>query len=468
MDFILSTLHRYPGTPLLRLGVEKHGLSSKRSQTFIKKSGLKMEVVEVDPVERRPPLNPKGSDYVDDDRLTGAMQTFNQALCFSKNAQTVSLRSEYIKMAQKARQVLLDEIPRSQIIRMIFGRDDFLPRDFVLDPDDVCVFSCVKDDEVFLPAFYEHYKALGVRYFFLVDDRSAQPIRQTLPFDDVIVVEPTVGNFATAKTLWLEALMKGILGDGHWALTIDADEFLDLPAPYTSLPALTKDLAARGLDFVPGLLIDVIPGELGTDFEHRLSTDGFQRMFDHLVWMDQPPTEDYIASQPIKWGFGPFAGISWALDIRYHAFGTLDTLRKIPLLRTWPFRHLNQGFHTLHNTDGTEDPGVEIWEQDVVLPIRHFKLLKLFSEAERYRIASRIKAPEQSQYHARTTDNIRQIFGDKWLDQVERLMALPRRTYDTNVVDVARSSVTQTDRRWNLTLEKQESSDGRRLEFHQR
>jgi len=448
MDFILSTLHRYPGTPLLRLSAENHGLSSKRSQSFIKKSRLKMEVIEVDPVERRPPLNPKGGDYVDGDRLTGTMQTFNQALCFSKNSPTASLRNEYITMAQKARHALLDEVPRSQVIKMIFGRDDFLPRDFAVGPHDVCVFSCVKDDEVFLPALYQHYKALGVRYFFLVDDRSAQPIRQTLPYDDVIVVEPTVGNFATAKTLWLEALMKGTLGDGQWALTIDADEFLDLPAPYTSLTTLAKDLAARGADFAPGVLIDVIPRELSSDFDQRLSTDGFEQIFDHLVWMDQPPTEDYLSSQPIRWGFGPFASISWALDIRYHAFGTLDTLRKIPLLRIQPRRHLNQGFHSLHNADGTE-PGTEIWEHDILLPIRHFKLLKLFSEAERYRIASQLEAREQSQYHARTTDNIRRIFGDEWLAQVERLMALPRRVYTPAIAKLAFASMAKNSHRCN-------------------
>lgn len=438
IDFILTTLRRHPNTPLLRLGGDNHGLSSTRSKNFIRKSAANLKVVEVEPVERRAPLNPKDGGYVDEDRLLGTMQTFNQFMCFVKNAPTASVRTDYIKMIHKARQALIDDVPRENIMKMVFNRNDLLPNDFSLGPHDVCAFGCVKNDDVFLPDLYRHYKSIGVRYLFLVDDGSTSPIKEILPFDDVIVAQPAAGNFVTSKTLWLEALMGGIPGDGHWVLTIDADEFVDLPAPYTSLPALTKHLTEEGLDFAPGLLIDMVPGDFDADFESRLSAEGFQHVLDHFACVDGPPTESYLSAPSLQWAFGAFASIPWSLDARYHAFGTLDTLRKIPLFRTRPGRHLNQGFHTLHYTDGTADPGTEIWERDILLPIRHFKLLKLFSEAERLRMAAQVEAPSQSQYHERTTDNIRRIFGDGSLSQVERLMSLPRRAYVDGVLNVVR------------------------------
>ena len=148
--------------------------------------------------------------------------------------------------------------------------------------------------------------------------------------------------------------------------------------------------------------------------------------------------EKYTTSPSVRWAFGMYAPMAWKLDTRYHAFGTFDSMRKVPLSRIRHGRHLNQGFHTLHFTDGTTDLGSEIWNHEFILPIRHFKMLKLFSKDERERMSAQVAEATSSQYHARTTENIRRIFGTEPKTQIERLMALPLRPYEDRLLKTIR------------------------------
>lgn len=439
LDFILSTLTRHPDVPLIRFNIENHGLSSVRSKTFLKKTGLPNRIVEVEPVSRRLPLNPKEGNYVDEDQQMGVMQSFNQFNCFVKNSTSAEVRSDYIRMSHKARQQLVDIVPSENLIKMVFG-SDVLNHKFPVGDNDVCTFACVKDDDLFLPEMYRHYKSIGVRYMFFVDDGSSRPIKDTLPYEDVFVVQPKIGNFVTSKTLWLETLMFGILGEGRWALTVDADELVDLPAGHGSLPELVAALDARGRDFVPALLIDMLPGALQADISGRLSPETFSNALDHYAFIESEPTERYLSAAPVRWAFGQFSRLSWSLDVRFHAFGTLDSLRKIPLSRIRHQRHLNQGFHTLHYSNDTADPDSDIWREDLILPIRHFKLLKLFSEFERDKMLSQVALSGSSQYHERTTKNILQIFGKDSASQVDRLMKEPRRPYSDGYLKSLRAA----------------------------
>lgn len=439
MDLLLSAICTDPDLTLVRFKTDNHGFSATRSRTFLERAGITPRVIEVDAPRRTNPINPKTSDYVQADRLMEAMTTFNQGLCFLKNAPTPALRDTYLKLAVDGRHQVMDALPRQQILRTLF-HDDGLPDpgDLNITADQVCVFGCMKNDDSFLPAFYEHYKQLGVRHFFLVDDGSDVPIAQILPHPDVHVVRPKIGTFATAKGLWLEGLMATYLEPEHWALTLDADEFMDLPLACDDLPALLRVLNARGQDLMPALLIDMVPGpDTDPDLLTRAEQD-FLTLFDHYTWAEPPVDPEYAAATSVKWAFGPYLQLSWHLDARYHGFGTLDALRKIPLIRWRPGRHLNQGFHTLHYTDGTDAPDTGIWDTDMVLSIRHFKLLKLFSTGARARMAAHVASAAQSPYHARTTANIARIFGDGSqdgaTDQMQKILSLPSHPYSDTVL----------------------------------
>jgi Glycosyl transferase family 2 len=424
MDMIVSAAMRFPKLPVLR-HAENPILQAGRSGVFAREAALANPLVTVaEPKRRLRPLNPKTPDYVTADPVIRAMQGFNQALCYVKNAPTPALRAKYLKLAVEHRHRLVDAVPGPALVEMLFEAPFPAP---LVAPGEVCLLACMKDDEAYLEAFAAHYRGLGVAHLLIVDDGSAVPVAGRLAGADVHVFRPKVGTFAAAKGLWLEALIKAFLAPGAWMLTVDADEFLDLPPPHGSLAGLVAALEARGAGFAPGLLLDMLPrAEL--DAGALEDPADFAGRFDAHAWVETEPATDYARHPSVAWGFGPHAGLSWRVDARFHAFGTFDSLRKLPLVQVRPERHLNQGFHTLHPTDGTAAPGPEIWEAGPVLPIRHYKLAKLFSEEGRRRTLAKIAG--RPAYHGRTTENIGRIFGHDPGEALARLAALPRRTYD--------------------------------------
>lgn len=426
MDVLLTVMNAYPTVPLVRIKAENHGFASKRSREFFKEAGIDNPVIEVAAVANRLPLNPKTDGYVEEDASMQAMTTFNQGVCFMKNARTSAARHKYLQLAVQGRHQVVDTVPREKILGTLFHSTGYPPVGSLdIGADDVCIFACMKNDENFLQPFYDHYKVLGVKHFFIVDDGSQKPISELLPYEDVHVFQPKVGRFLTAKGLWIEGMMKGYLSEGQWALTVDADEFIDLPQGFSSFQELARSLRVRGQETMAGILLDMVPAP-GVSIESLGESETrFLELFDHHVWVEEPAPATYKLHQSVQWAFGPYAELSWRLDTRFHAFGTFDSLRKIPLLQFRKGRHINQGFHTLHYNDGTPPPGHEIWDTDMILPIRHFKLLKLFSNEARSRMTAMVKTSVSSEYHTRTTENIQRIFGSDASTQIKTLLAQP-------------------------------------------
>ena len=432
MDLILSVMSAHPDLPLVRVRSNTHGLSGQRSQGFVERAGIDNPVVEVAPPRKKEPINPKTSNYVQADHVMEAMTTFNQGLCFLKNATDEDSRSRYLRLAVQGRHQLVDAVPAKDILQTLFY-DTGDAYGIEVARDDICLFACMKNDDGFLPAFHAHYCNLGVRHFFIVDDGSDIAIEKQLPHANVHVFRPKVGTFVTAKGMWLDGLIKAFLLPGQWALTVDADEFLDLPVGFDTLQSVAHALDQQDRTFAPALLLDMLPGAALLDETQDVETD-FLKLFDHYGFTDTNTSEIYANTQSVKWGFGPYHHLSWQLDTRYHAFGTFDALRKTSLFRVAEGRHVNQGFHTLHHTNGQSDPGHDIWDADFILAIRHFKLLKLFSQSASDRMASHVASGKSSPYHPRTSENIARIFGTQRLEQIATLMALPRRPYSDGFV----------------------------------
>lgn len=422
IDLILSAMRQWPELPFLCHDAARNALSlSKRTRDFTAAARIANPVVAMPQPARHAPLNPKGEGYTGEDPLLKAMSEFNQFTCYLNNARDEPHRAAMLAEVVAARHRVIEAMEPGAILPALFEIEERAPLP-PPGPDEVSLFACVKNDDAFLPALVAHYRALGVTRFYIADDGSDRPVRELLPEPDVQVFRPKAGSFLTAKGMWLEGLMKAHLQPGQWALTVDADEFIDLPAGTGSFPALAAQLEAEGREFQAGLMIDLLPGP-GTDpAALETAETGFEALFTHVCRMAGPPAAAYAGHRAVSWGFGPWAGLSWTVDARFHAFGTVDSLRKLPLIRWRPGRHLNQGFHTLHHTDGTPQPGHAIWDTPRLLPIRHYKLVKLFSSAAR-EAALTLAAG----YHARTAGNIRRIFGET--GGAAALLALPAAPY---------------------------------------
>lgn len=426
MDLVISTLVRRAKTKLIRYQTNHHVFSPTTCAAFAaQRPRLPPETIILPPVPRRAPFNPRSATYVTDDRLVQAMGAFNQAMCFWKNA-VASRRASYIGDVFKARHAVIDAMPHDKLLPTIISPicPNKLP---TVAPGEISVFASLKDDQAYLAKFYQHYRELGVKHFFLVDDGSAVPVGEVMPHEDVHVFRPEAGVFATGKGMWLEALMKHFLAPGMWAITVDADEFLDLLPGHDSLASVVREAEHVGQDFVPGILVDMVPSVpaeelLGRDFAYAM-----KHFTDHAR-ITKPVSRDYSTNPSVRWAFADFSELSWTLDARFHAFGTFDSLRKIPMLRYRPGVHLNQGFHDLEFSNSAKIPARITLSSPTILPIRHYKMTKIISEG----LVAKTIAYGTSQgyeYHQLTAANIAKIFGQGQRRAFDALLGLPRTSY---------------------------------------
>jgi Glycosyl transferase family 2 len=428
-DFLISALVRYPEAAFYRYETRDHVFSTKRGMPFLEaRPALAARAQTLPPVHRIAAANPRGADYVAESSEFGAMLYFNQSICYWRNS-VDKMRSHYMRQVLAARHQLVDAIAPDRLLPMVLDlvrHVDAPP----LGERDVAVFMVVKNDNEFLPLIYDHYKARGVRHFFIVDDHSDVPVAEVLPYADVSVFAPRAGGFATGKGMWLDVLSRRFLPDRGWAMMIDADEFVDLPTGVASFPALAEVAEAQGLEHIPALMIDMVPSR-------QVEADSFVELFsalDSFGAVAGPPSPDYSHHHSVKWAFGDRAAYAWGIDVRYHAFGTIDTLRKIPMFRVRAHQHPNQGFHELHFTDGTPSPGTAVWDLPIILPMRHYKTLKLFS-ADLHARTRVYVGTRGAEYHSRTSENISKIFGEDRASTADTLMAVPNCRYSPAVFE---------------------------------
>ena len=408
MDLMLGALIRYPFVPFIGVNSDKNAFThSAFCKKFRENEGLPNQMVFTGEIENRPPLNPRGLNYTQRSPHWSDMNNYNATCSAARRTSNSERREKYLDQASQHKMRLLESIPKNEVMDAIFWTGHEVACD-VDKEKDTCLLVCVKNDSQFLKDLIEHYASVGVTKFFIVDDGSNPSVDPSDFAAKVVVLKPKVGCFRTAKTLWLEAAMKAFIPEGTWVLTVDADEFVQLPENYDSISDVIVELEREGKSYAPGILLDMVPAPgKGLAGEVSFGQD-FAEVFDHFCCYSGGISEDYRSYHSIKWGFGLHADISWRYDARHHMFGTFDSLRKFPLFKYDSTRHLNQGFHTFQYIGGNKPPSNNVWKECIVLPIFHYKLAKLFSSEERK--AAIISAQG---YHSRTQSNIINIFGSE-------------------------------------------------------
>ncbi|PZO65554.1 MAG: hypothetical protein DI498_08640 [Paracoccus denitrificans] len=420
MDLILRALQRFPAMPFLCIDADQNIFKKSFSaRKFRDEESLPNRTIAIGDCPRRAPLNPRGEGYTKQTPYLIHMGNVNAALSGFAASSDPERCNSYLNKLTADKYRLLDTMPREMLLSTFFHPPRGRAVNCCIQTGQVCAFLVVKNEASFLPPLLEHYRRCGISNFFIVDDGSDQPIENLITDPDVHVFRPKVGTFRTLKTVWVEALMNHFLPSGAWALTIDADEFIHLPADIVSFTTLTDRLEREGQDFMPGLMIDLLPAP-GTPPEALQHAErDFIQIFTHCGNADGSPPESYRNHSSITWAFGPHAALAWQVDVRNHAFDTFDSLRKIPLLKWQPGRHLNQGYHTLYHTDGRAQPSHEIWDRPI-LAVHHYKLVRLFSDQARAQMLR-----EASNYHARTKENMALIFGGNGSKAITQLRDLP-------------------------------------------
>lgn len=160
----------------------------------------------------------------------------------------------------------------------------------------VVVFSMVKNERHFMPHFLAHYRGLGVAGFVLLDDGSSDGTREYLMAQPDCTVLQASHRFADRVNgqpfhTWVKQHVPQRLLPSRWVLSVDADEFLLLPPPWTSLPAWCAHLDAQGSNHVRALMLDFFPERLA-DLDAARPTAS---PWEWCPWVDAPAVVDWPA-----------------------------------------------------------------------------------------------------------------------------------------------------------------------------
>jgi hypothetical protein len=221
----------------------------------------------------------------------------------------------------------------------------------------ILLFATVRNERPRLPFFLAYYRTLGINHFLIVDNGSEDGTA------DYLAMQPDVSLWTTDRSYqkarfgidWMNHLLRRY-ATGHWALTVDVDEFFTYPYCDTRpIRALTDWLDSYGVRSFPAMLLDMYPkGAVGA----RIYAEG-QNPFEIADHFD---SGNYMISRNPLYGNLWIQGGPRARTYFADAPENAPALNKIPLVkwhRAYAYvnsthmllpRSLNQTF----DTDGGE------------------------------------------------------------------------------------------------------------------
>lgn len=148
------------------------------------------------------------------------------------------------------------------------------------------VVLAARNEMTMLPHLLDHYRGLGVRAFYAVDNASDDGSREWLLAQPDVVVYSATSEYRTSHygVTWQHTVLAHHFL-GRWAVVADGDEFLIYPGwRQRGLASLVASVEAEGADAVPLWMVDFYPhGDLGeADFTTRPP-------FEAAPWMDRDP-----------------------------------------------------------------------------------------------------------------------------------------------------------------------------------
>ncbi len=126
---------------------------------------------------------------------------------------------------------------------------------------DILLFCTFRNEDVRLPYFIKYYRDLGVDHFIMVDNDSNDGGQDYVAAQPDISLWSTKSGYGDARSGmdWL-TFLQGKYADGHWALTVDVDEFFVYPFCDTRpMRALADWLDASEVRSFGAMLLDMYP-----------------------------------------------------------------------------------------------------------------------------------------------------------------------------------------------------------------
>lgn len=275
------------------------------------------------------------------------------------------------------------------------------------DPDAMTLFTHLRDEMYFLPAFLDHYRRRGIERFVLVDDCSEDGSRDYLLDQPDVMVLGTALRFGErrpvalghlrekterAKNAW-HNLLPARYAPGRWSVKVDLDEFIDLPQGM-GFRDLARLAEAAGGAAVYGAMLDLYPERLSLGETGRAFQPGNGWYFDALPHLR--PRDTRVPRQIYN---GARARLLMEHGLWPHPF-VRGARRFLGLTRPPMFCWLFKAIFIRWADDTLQENSHEVRAAAVpgaVLPIRHYKF------AEDVRRRSR-EAITQAEYALRSRE----------------------------------------------------------------
>ena len=192
---------------------------------------------------------------------------------------------------------------------------------------EIRAFLVVRNEALRLPDNLRHHRALGVSRFFVVDNGSSDGTVEFLLAQPDVHLFSTSGSFASSGfgMDWINGLLDAH-GDGHWTLTVDADELLAYPGfESVALPRVCAHLDHLDAQGLFCMLLDMYADGPLRDIGYRAGDS----LLAACPWFDPAPYRTVQAAA--------FPHVQLYGGVRERVFGfsgaVTPTLSKVPLVR---------------------------------------------------------------------------------------------------------------------------------------
>lgn len=286
--------------------------------------------------------------------------------------------------------------------------DDLKP--LANDPERVdptlTLLCIVRNEMYFIPQFLRHYRSLGVTRFVAIDDCSDDGTREYLCRQpDVVVLEssfrygtllnvPGDNEKVRACVVWRSLLAAKFASD-RWALQVDIDELLQLPAGW-SLRDLVRFADRQKDHALVGAMLDIYPRTVADLKSEEVFDPAGEWYFDavpHLVF-DKPgmPAQVYNGSRSRFFAQYDLAPIGRRQTIR-NFFGATKYRRTNQLSKVFMLRWCDGA-----RIVGAHETTLPVC-QDILVPLLHFKFTSDLYRRTRYALESGGYYNASSEYH---------------------------------------------------------------------
>ena len=164
------------------------------------------------------------------------------------------------------------------------------------------LISIMRDEEFFLPSFFDHYRKIGVQQFIILDDRSTDSTPHYLSEQKDCVVLKTELKFGENLTVRMPSnkvssyraglLLRSVIARKYcmhkYALIVDADEFLLLPSNFGNLLDLFDFLESKDIRGVAANMIDFYPESI-QELQSSVKPDSFSDLVRNYPYFDAVP-----------------------------------------------------------------------------------------------------------------------------------------------------------------------------------